>query len=150
MPYISKDRRPFYDGIVDLILNGKYDEATGQFDLHFQQVEKEKQDGDFNYMLTTLFKKLNWISGLTYASYMEKSKPIHETIRKMLNCYMNPESYYNYNRAFGMLTCCSRELKRRYGTMAVLPSLFIEKMMNDLGESISKYEDKKIIENGDV
>ncbi len=66
---------------------------------HISQLPLEEQDGALNYMITKLLKSVY------------------------------TPSYFNYNRAVGLINCIGEEWYRR---------------------QIAPYEDKKILENGDV
>jgi hypothetical protein len=162
MPYITKEQRPPFDELIGEILvwvNGPLctDDAIAILAIKFKEEivyhKPEIQDGEFNYFLTKLMIKLNWIDGMTYYSYLETSKKINKLVCECLTIYSTPKpSYYNYNRAIGMLYCCQLEFKRRYGnSRAALPIMFLQMIIKKLYEcEIGLYEDLKISLNGDV
>jgi hypothetical protein len=58
----------------------------------------------------------------------------------------NKPNYQKYNDMTGALLRCEREIYRRLNINAT----FLIDMMNSYDNEIAKYEDTKIIENGDV
>ena len=158
VPYILKELRPFHDELITKIVLGIENAPDDQlaiwaneFKAHMMYSKPEVFDGEFNYFLTKLFKKLNWIGDvMTYYSYMQTSKKVEKLLMEMLYLYCSPESYFNYNRAIGMLTCCQLELKRRYGTKGVMGTTFLQIMVKKFYEEVAAYEDRKIALNGDV
>jgi len=87
MPYIKKEKRPLYREEIDKLVK------------KLEKQPLEEQDGDLNYIITSIMKLLY--------------KP----------------RYFNYNRAIGVIESIKQEFYRRV---------------------VSPYEDKKIIDNGDV
>ena len=59
----------------------------------------------------------------------QRDGEINYIVSVILRRVYQPPKYYRYNRAIGVLECIKQELYRRV---------------------VSKYEDKKIIENGDI
>lgn len=68
------------------------------------------------------------IEQLKAADFDKQDGNVNYTITKMLK-EIYPQSYYNYNRAIGVLECIKQEFYR---------------------VDVAPYEDKKIIENGAV
>jgi hypothetical protein len=169
MPYIKKESRPPYDALINEIV-GKIENATDEqigiwintFKTHIIYrplpafcPRNEAIDGEFNYFITKLLISLNWVGdALIYYPYFETykqtSNKIEKLIRECLTIYSLPQSYFNYNRAIGMLTCCKLEFKRRYGNKAILATTFLQMMIKNLYEEIGIYENTKIEINGDV
>lgn len=58
-------------------------------------------------------------------------------------------NYQKYNDMTGALVCCRKELIRR-GVLKEQDSEFLVKVLNEYDGQIGRYEDLKIIENGDV
>jgi hypothetical protein len=161
MPYILQIERKPYDDLISKIIAGietATDMDIGALANEFKIIiifnKPEAFDGEFNYFLTKLMIKLNWIDGMTYYSYLETSKKISKLVCECLTIYSTPKpSYFNYNRVIGMLTCCQLEFKRRYGnSKAALPIMFLQMIIKELYEEIGVYEDTKIANplNGDV
>ncbi len=159
MPYILKELRPPYDSLIDEIVNviGKIDDYqlaiwANRFKDEIVPHKPELQDGEFNYFLTKLFIKLKWMEGMTYYTYMETAPKVKKMIMECLTIYSALPSYYNYNRAIGMLNCCQLEFKRRYGnSKAALPIMFLQMIIKKYyDDEIAIYEDTKITLNGDV
>jgi hypothetical protein len=169
MPYIKQEKRPFYDDLIKAIVTKFDDPATivspelpevpiwiQNFRVHWLCETEDQQDGQFNYFLNKLIKEIHWLTdGTSYYCYKKMEPAIFFIISELLKSYSvfsgGPSSYFKYNRAMGMLICCSKEIKRRCGSSkAVLATIFIEKCMNNLYIEIGDYEKKKIEENGDV
>ena len=159
MPYILKELRPFYDDLISKIIVG-FKTATdieigiwaNEFKAHIMYSKPEVFDGEFNYFLTKLVKKLNWVGDvMTYYAYSESATIIQKLVMECLTIYSSQQSYFNYNRAIGMLTCCGLELRRRYGTKSIMATTFLQIITKKLYDGeIAAYEDKKIEINGDV
>ncbi len=68
-------------------------------------------------------------------------------IKKFVDNFLGEKpNYQRYNDMTGCLIRCYKELRRRYGILAeVLPII-----MDSYDDEIVKYEDTKIISNGDV
>ncbi|MBS7641759.1 hypothetical protein KEJ40_01145 [Candidatus Bathyarchaeota archaeon] len=87
MPYIKPERRPPLDRIVDEVV----DVLAG--------TPSQEWDGQLNYLITRILKRLY------------------------------EPSYLNYERVMGLLSCIQHEFYRRF---------------------IASYEDRKIVEYGDI
>ena len=55
-------------------------------------------------------------------------------------------NYQKYNDMIGVLIMCGKEIKRRLKENAD----FLPRMVDDYDDEIAKYEDEKIVSNGDV
>lgn len=170
MPYIKQEKRPFYDKMIKAIVTKLEDPSPmniisldmpevpiwiQDFRGHWLCEAEDQQDGQFNYFLTRLMKELHWLTeGTSYYCYRKYEWVIFFIVRELLKSYSvfsgSPPSYFKYNRAMGMLACCHKEFRRRYTTKAILATLFLEKCAISLYEEIGEYENKKIVENGDV
>lgn len=157
MPYIEQNQRLDYDRIINDITNkitatddvGLAIWANAFKDI-IRQHDLNVQDGEFNYFLTKLFIKLNWVGeSLTYYSYAKTSNKIEKLVQECLTIYT--PKYFNYNRAIGVLTCCQLEFKRRYGIKAIMAITFLQTIIKKYYETeIGPYEEKKMIENKDI
>jgi hypothetical protein len=158
MPYIKQELRTPYNELIDFISKHideplTNDETLGiwanNFKCAIMYSKPESFDGEFNYFLTKLFIKLNWVGdNLTYYAYMQSASKIEKLVHECLSIY--EPSYYNYNRAIGMLNCCLLELRRRYGNKSIMATTFIQKVIKKYYEEIGAYEDTKITLNGDL
>lgn len=163
MPYIKKESRPYYDDIISEIVKNIENACDADLSMWASKFKsgvlglsnngklEENVDGEFNYFLTKLFKSLGWLNGMTYYSYEKSADKIKKLVLECMTVYTDVvKSYFNYNRAMGMLTCCQEELKRRYKNDASLGRIFLEIIKKKYYEEISVYEDTKILANGDV
>lgn len=156
MPYILKELRPYYNELIYKIAFEIKDATdldigvyASSFKSHIISSKPESIDGEFNYFLTKLFIKLNWVGdSLTYYNYMHCSKKIDKLVQECLTIYT--PSYFNYNRAIGMLNCCQLEFRRRYDNKSIMATTFLQLIIKKLYDEIGIYEDKKLILNGDV
>lgn len=158
MPYIKQELRPYYNTLIKTIIDHTDIGTTSDIEVgvwanafksHIMYSKPESIDGEFNYFLTKLFIELRWVGdSLTYYSYMQSQKYIEKLVQECLTIY--EPSYYNYNRAIGMLNCCLLELRRRYGNKSIMATTFIQKVIKKYYEEIGEYEDTKITLNGDV
>jgi len=160
MPYIKKEERPQYDEIIrDLIFNlGENREGVDfvkQKLINLLSSQDLKSiDGHFNYFITKTVKDLGWINGKSGTFFGTVGSPQYVELKDFILDVIKqvyPPKYFNYNRAIGMLTCCSKEFSRRYKKKAVSAQMLLESLSNQLyDEDVGPYEDTKIIENGDV
>jgi hypothetical protein len=165
MPYIKRElRQPFIDSInelVKLLPNKPTDQQLTplmwKLLYPLENIPTEQIDGIINYIITKLLKECHIVgAGLTEYAYKEMATSLRIIIGTLLISVYGTtdtpkESYFNYNRAIGVLTCCQLEFKRRYGNNSLMGALLIQKVIRDYyATAISKYEDKKIMENGDV
>lgn len=160
MPYIKSEDRPFYDALTNTITTKLMLEQFN-FDVELQTLmthilarTEDKQDGDFNYFITRLMKLLGFTDvnvtqfyHVRYASIV--TAMLFDFIVKI---YSQPkESYYRFNRAIGMLVACRKEMERRNGNKAKHAFDILDHLVKHLyDEVVAPYEDKKILENGDV
>jgi len=63
------------------------------------------------------------------------------------NFLVDDINYQKYNDMAGCLILCAKELKRR---LKIDLTKEFEKIIDSYDDEIAKYEDKKILENGDV
>jgi hypothetical protein len=161
MPYIKTEDRPFYDAIANTIatklmleqFNFVAEYAT--FERHVLSREENKQDGDLNFFITKFMKVLGLTDRYKTHFYYGKYASIVETaiFDFVVGVYTKPsESYYRFNRAIGMLTACRNEMVRRYGKDKAKYAIeILDKVLQRLYDDVvAPYEDKKILENGDV
>lgn len=120
MPYIKKD-----DGRRKALRNGFPAKNAGE--LNYQIFYNVKHNLDLNSS--------------------EKRIHLEKVIKKYVEQFLRQKvNYQRYNDMTGCLIRCYREIKRRLGiNYKVLLSI-----MNSYDEEIAKYEDTKIISNGDV
>jgi len=88
--------------------------------------------GELNYQIFYLIKHcayIDWILILKYVNNFLEDKP----------------NYQKYNDMTGVLIRCEKEIKRRLNR-----EVDLQMIMEKYDDEIAKYEDKKIIENGDV
>lgn len=161
MPYIKPDRRPFYDELASSFalqlqdpLEENYSLVEKIFVYHMTHIATEFQDGDLNYFFTKLLKVLNIDTMYLFESKKIRKDLVEFMVKTLLKIYTYPkEQYFNYNRMLGMVLACELEFRRRFkqeGINVILTwSIFIE-VIERLYETVSEYEDKKILENGDV
>jgi len=101
--------------------------------------------GELNYQIFYTVKHYypldeakNWMEGYMY---------IEETIKKFVTQFLgNKPNYQRYNDMTGALVRCYAEIKRR-------SNIEVDILLNILtsyNKEIDKYEDTKIISNGDV
>lgn len=151
-PYIKQERRPFYNNIVQRLLKlegvSEVPNIGDELVTHVTLAELEFQDGDLNYFITKLLKTINLESE---DAFHISFSIVEFLINILLRIYTSPkEGYFNYNRLLGMLTACMKEYERRYGKDKVNSLLLFQNIIERVYVIIGKYEDKKIIENGDV
>lgn len=159
MPYIIKKDRPFYDAMVSTILSRLYcsHSFNSELDLSielqclakkFKAVDLRSVDGHFNYFLTKFLKESNCLGQLTF--FDTWMNPVKDFLSKLLK-EVYPPKYFNYNRAVGMLTCCMKEFRRRFGDDALAVEDFLEYVIDTFYlDVVGPYEDGKIAENSDV
>lgn len=170
MPYIKQDFRPFYNEEIEkLIMDGKADRSLDTSvkisDAKLKWVKDEivknvlrkdlkSQDGDLNYFITKLMKRLRWcIPRVSF--FGSVGSPVYTQLKGLiidiLEDVYSPPNYFNYNRAIGMLACCRQEFHRRYKQTSTVPMMFLEDVEDTFYNTVvGLYEDEKIIENGDV
>jgi len=101
--------------------------------------------GELNYQIF-YYVKHNWIES--------NDKELEEIIEKYTNQFLGDKpNYQRYNDMTGALIRCGKEIERRldYDKYDVegLRTL-LEYIMENYDDKIAEYEDKKILENGDV
>jgi len=116
--------------------------------MRLKSVDLGSVDGHFNYFLTKLFKESGCMGQIIF--FEAWVEPVKDFLIKLLK-EVYPPKYFNYNRGVGMLTCCVKEFRRRYGDDA----LAVEDLLGYVIDSfyldvVGPYEDKKIAENSDV
>jgi hypothetical protein len=155
MPYIKQEKRPPFSAIADTMLveatvNGEVSEMTIKAAINlFVHAPLEEQDGDLNYTITYMFKRLG-LHKLPPNSDETQAKPIIEAIEKILYSQeVYPQKYFHYNRATGMLHSCREEFERRYGD-TLCSTLLFRIGKNFYRGDVGPYEVTKIAENGDV
>lgn len=160
MPYIKQEGRPPYNAIVrELIPALKNNDRRMQTSLrlalvsHVERLNLFFVDGDMNYFMTKLLKELKWHK--SSASYFGTiGSPVytrleHFLLDALLKIYQ--PKYFNYNRLEGLLLCCNKEFKRRYGKSAIVIDILFSTMMAKIYEDVvGPYEDEAIGRNGDV
>jgi len=148
MPYIKRNRREQLEPIIQLI---------GTLDILGDTCPKEnnwkrkaivqlmidlevKVDGDLNYIIYSVCKRYvkpsynNYKKFLTRLSFynhnIEPQGELDDILYKFFNDYsLTCKDYIKYNNFIGEIDCCVLEIYRRL---------------------IAKYEDEKIVENGDI
>jgi len=93
--------------------------------------------GELNYQIFYYYKH-----NYTYSLFVEVNV-IKRFIEQFLGIKPN---YQRYNDMTGALIRCSKEIERRLN----LPAIDLLYLMESYDDEIAKYEDTKIIENGDV
>lgn len=156
MPYIKREDRPFYDAIAYSILSRlhcshiKLDLSAElkSLSMRLKSVDLKAVDGHFNYFLTKLLKKSGCLGQIIFIE--EWREPLGTFLIKLLK-EIYPPKYFNYNRGVGMLTCCVKEFRRRFGDNALAVEDFLEYVIECFYlDIVGPYEDKKIAENGDL
>ena len=99
----------------------------------------EEQDGILNYFITKTLRQDTMTVSLL------------EQIMLTFYEFYNKPSYFNYERAIGLILAIRLEgIRRRWdgsGATARILMIVIEDIYN---HSIGTYEDKKMLENGDI
>ncbi len=102
-----------------------------------QRGEPALTAGELNYQIHFEFKNVNLVTGV--------KKPTIEMYAKFF--LGESPNYQRYNDMAGCLILCAKEIKRRL-------NIDVKDMFNEIidsyDEEIAKYEDIKIITNGDV
>jgi hypothetical protein len=125
MPYISKN-----DGRREALRNG----------------DTAKTAGELNYQMFYFIK-------LHYLLIDEKNsdfikKVIKKLVDKLVDNFLTEKpNYQKYNDMTGALIRCAKEIERRLNYIVI--DLFTQ-IINEYDDEIAKYEDLKIVENGDV
>lgn len=156
MPYIKKEDRPFYNAIINTILTRMLHTHIG-FNLKTEtsvlaemlnSIDLKSVDGHFNYFITKLLIDVGLLGRITFTGdYVDI---LANFLVKLLK-KVYPPKYFNYNRAIGMLTCCMKEFRRRFGDDALAVEDFLEYVIDRFYlDIVGPYEDKKIAENGDL
>jgi len=103
-----------------------------------QEGDIAQNAGELNYQIFYFVKHYSGV--LNYSGRLEQIKIFVD------NFLGSNPNYQKYNDMTGALIRCKKELERRLG-------LYYEELiivMEDYDDEIAKYEDKKILENGDV
>jgi len=161
MPYIQPKLREFYDMIVNgvklKLMIDKLDlnEEKKILSHHLKTVpDLMAQDGEFNYFITKLLITLGWVdkeNGYYDLIESDTATMLEDFLMNVVKEVYTPAKYFNYNRAEGMLLCCMKEFRRRYGNEAKCVEIFLNSLIDILYNfTIGPYEDGKIKENGDV
>ena len=157
MPYIKQEKRPQFDALANTIILQMTqgivtDELKNFIAKKFKSLPIKEVDGCLNYLVTVLLKRLDFHKlppkGQIDETVVAYAGELTLTILELLNKIYEPK-YFNYNRAMGMLTCCSKEFERRYGR--TFCNTFLERLATVFyNRTVGPYEEKKIEENGDV
>jgi len=100
-----------------------------------------KNAGELNYQIFSYLKSHLEKPFYSFAPY--DPWIIIDYVRAFVSKYPN---YQKYNDMVGCLKCCYKEFYRRYGKEVKL----LLEIIDYYDQEIGKYEDKKIVENGDV
>lgn len=156
MPYIKREDRPFYKAMACSILSRLHCSHI-ELDLSIElkclakklkSVELKAQDGHFNYFLTRLLKESGCLGNNLF--FEEWVDPVKDFLIEVLK-EVYPPKYFNYNRGVGMLTCCMKEFRRRFGDDALAVEDLLEYVIDCFYlDVVGKYEALKIAENGDL
>lgn len=169
MPYIDKYQR---DSLVELLrMYRQYPawqnaEANAQImqsmiGTWLQIITKEKPfalDGYLNFMCTWMIKHTHrtyCVKGgdFSHKSYNPFDKDIAYFVRDLFTMIFerHGESYYGYERLYGLLSLMEVEFERR-GWSVGRPDIkvFFNKEKKYWLKKIAAYEDKKILSNGDL
>jgi hypothetical protein len=107
---------------------------------------RKLQDGDIAQNAGELnYQIFYYLKHYTYKPYnLNNSVQVYIFVNNFLG---NNPNYQKYNDMTGALIRCKKELERRVG---LYNHDFLIDIMDSYDNEIAKYEDKKIIENGDV
>lgn len=162
MPYILKEDRPQYDSIIrDLIIVIDVESYSAIKFLRESLINilnnqpVTNVDGHMNYFITKLLKEMKWTEEMSLEKFLsiDDSTQYKEIYDFLFNVFLEvyPPKYFNYNRLEGMLSCCHKEFKRRYGYKAMHACALLSELSGKFYDNVTApYEDKKIIINGDV
>lgn len=105
-----------------------------------QKGEPALTAGELNYQIFYYIK---------HAPYKNDFNKLRSDILQFVEAFLRPQvSYQKYNDLTGCLMRCAKEVERRLNLK--LYDILLLDISNSYDEEIAKYEDKKIIENGDV